>query len=114
MTPEALTITVAVISGVGALLGGLFFYTLKGLRGEISDTRLETAAVRTAAFSEISATRAEHHTFVTELLERMPRTYVLRDDYVRTMASVDGKLDLIRSDIQTLAQNLHDHVKEEG
>lgn len=49
-----------------------------------------------------------------KLLETLPQRYVLRDDYVRTMASVDNKLDQVIGSLRDMAKHLHDHIAREA
>ena len=93
-----------------ALMVPFALWVLRDMKRQIADRRDETRQLR----DELNERDKEHRTAVEKLHEMLPRQYVLRDDYVRTMASMDNKLDLLITEVRAVAQNLHNHVESEA
>ena len=76
--------------------------------------QLCVVAVATLLWARVRDNRATAERARDELArlhEALPRTYVLKDDYVRTMASFDRKLDQVHAGVSWLRQQ---QAKGEG
>jgi Tfp pilus assembly protein PilE len=82
-------LTLTAVSVVLATMGTLALIVLRSMQRQIEERRQDQAAALVSHQQCKERCAAE----VRALYEVMPTRYVLKDDYLRTMASVDHKLD---------------------
>jgi cell division protein FtsL len=86
------TILVAILSTTLGIIG----YFLKDIRGSIKEKNFEQD-------KEIENLKEE----VSDLRASLPREYVLRDDFIRAIASIDHKIDQVTKSLTELNKNIN-------
>ncbi len=94
MIRQAPELTMMILNLILTVLVGLLMFFLKGFQRSIRDRFKEDQ-------ERIEKIETELHAFK----EKMPEKYVLRDDWLRTMAAFDAKLDRIQEAVNELRAN---------
>lgn len=97
-TALMVTIGVAIGEFVLGLIVSLCFFILREQRRQIAERR-----------EEIKELEARFDAMCTTL----PRDYVLKDDYVRIMTTIDRKLDRVFEKLGEVAQDMQRHIGKE-
>lgn len=88
---------VALLAALLAAVGALIAMQLRAIHRSLAERREEVKELQ-AKFDG--------------LLEAMPRTYVMRDDYIRVISGFDKKLDLVIEQIGQVGRDLHEHIAQ--
>jgi len=128
VSPDALTI-IQIATGI---LMSLVLFVLRTqtknidkLRGDINGVSAkvsrEVKDVREEAREEIKDLRKEMkekdddlQSSIMGIHRMLPRSYVLKEDYIRVMASVDSKLDNLGNQLGQLTKDVHEVIGKES
>ena len=85
-----------------------------GSQKKIKELRDETQRTCRECRAELKAANEKTESKLQHLHEVVSRDYVLKDDFVRIMTSVDRKLDQVVEGMGELGRVLHEHLGSEA
>lgn len=100
----------SVLQIVISVMVSLSFFVLRGQQKQIDERKTELRDLRDA----MNKKDDEHQKAIMTIHELLPRQYVMKDDYVRIMASLEGKLDKLCQQVGKVAEEMTRHIGKEG